>query len=159
MSDADERFVVGRTNVAKLADLLNRTPDNLRKEVRRTLLEAANPLLANARARASWSRRIPGALYLRTSFGGKNAGVRIGVNRTRAPHARPYEGLVARGRDARGGGFRHPVFARSSDGRRARAWVTSPYRPFLAPAVDANREQITSRLFAAVNGVLQRRGY
>lgn len=158
MASSSDDFVIGRTQVGQLAEMLRRTPDNLRGEVRKALREGGASLLADARSRASWSRRIPGALYLRTTFTGRNAGVRIGVNRKRAPHARPYEGLVARARDGRGGGFRHPVFARG-ESRRSRVWVTSPYRPFLAPAADANREQVLSRLFAAVDGVLQRRGY
>ncbi|MFB9378596.1 HK97 gp10 family phage protein [Kineococcus gynurae] len=147
--------IEGRLQVAGLADALRRTPEELRTEIRQALRQAATPILADARRRASWSRRIPGAISTRVSFTGKNAGVRLQVDATRAPHGRPYEGIVARGQRK---GFRHPVYAEG--GHRAQwKWVTSPYRPFLAPAVQAASAATETRLLEAVDGVLRRRGF
>jgi hypothetical protein len=154
----DGSLDLGRTQVANLADALRGTPDRLRASVRRAVKEAAEPIAADARRRASWSRRIPGAISTRTSFTGKSAGVRIQVNHLKAPHARPYEGITARARDSRRSGFRHPVYAEG--GHRAQwVYVTTPFRPFLAPAAEAGQRAAVSRLLEAVDGVLRRRGY
>lgn len=63
----------------------------LRKEIRAAVNEAGADILAKARAEASWSSRIPDAMYIRPNFTARSAGIRLVVNRRKAPHARPLE--------------------------------------------------------------------
>ena len=63
----------------------------LRKEIRAAVQEAGADILAKAKAEASWSSRIPDATYIRPNFTSRSAGVRLVVNRRKAPHARPLE--------------------------------------------------------------------
>lgn len=115
----------------------------VRREIRPALKDVAEPMVAAARANASWSTRIPKAIRLSVL----KRGVEIRVSKKRAPHARPYEGIG--GNDQ----FRHPVF-----GDRSR-WVSQKTRPFLDPAVKAHRSKIRPRLFQVVEEAARRHGY
>lgn len=150
--------VGGTAGAAALRNALNRMPTELQGKTRTALRLAAVPIVTDAKSRASWSRRIPGAISSRVRFSGKRAGVRITVSAAKAEHARPYEGLMARSRDARRIGFRHPVFA--AGGRRQQwTWVNEPFRPFLQPAVEAGTPGVERSLLAAVDDVLRRNGF
>lgn len=144
--------------VVVLREHLQRVPKQLQGQVRTALRLSAKPIVTDAKARASWSRRIPGATSSRIRFAGNKAGVRITVASKRAPHARPYEGLLSRARDSRRGGFRHPVFARGTQ-RRQWAWTTTPFRPFLLPALEAGVAGVEKSLLSAVDEVLRRNGF
>lgn len=115
----------------------------VRREIRPALKKAAEPMVSTARANASWSQRIPGAIRLAVV----KRGVDIRVSKRKAPHARPYEGI---GGNAQ---FRHPVH-----GNRDR-WVSQKTRPFLEPAVKAHRSEIRPRLLAIVDEAARRHGY
>lgn len=115
----------------------------VRREIRPALKKAAEPMVAAARANASWSSRIPRAIRVAVI----KRGVEIRVSAKRAPHARPYEGISGNGQ------FRHPVF-----GNRDR-WVPQKTRPFLDPAVKAHRNKIRPSLFAIVEEAAKRHGY
>lgn len=115
----------------------------VRREVRPALKKAAEPMVAQAKANASWSTRIPRAIRLAVI----KRGVEIRVSAKRAPHARPYEGISGNAQ------FRHPVH-----GRRDR-WVSQATRPFLDSAVKAHRNKIRPSLFKIVEEAAQRHGY
>jgi hypothetical protein len=115
----------------------------VRRGVRPALVEAAQPMVSEAKANASWSSRIPGAIRARVL---KN-GVDIVVNRKKAPHARPYEGIT--GNDT----FRHPVH-----GRRDR-WVEQKTRPYLEPAVEQHRGKVRVGLERVVSDAARRHGF
>lgn len=100
-------------------------------------------MVAQARANASWSSRIPGAIRVAVL----KRGVDIRVNRRRAPHARPYEAI---GGNAT---FRHPVH-----GHRDR-WVSQATRPFLDPAVEQHRGKVRKALIDLVDKAARRHGY
>lgn len=115
----------------------------VRREIRPAVKRAAEPMVAAARANASWSTRIPGAIKISTL----KRGVEIRVSRKRAPHARPYEGIAG------GSTFRHPVY-----GNRDR-WVTQQTRPFLEPAVRQHMPKVRAELIAMLDDAATRHGY
>lgn len=115
----------------------------IRRETRPAIRQAAEPMVAQARANASWSSRIPKAIKLSNT----RRGVTIRVNKAKAPHARPYEDITG------GGQFRHPVF-----GNRAR-WVSQATRPFLDPAVKAHRGKVRAALVKVVDDAARRHGF
>jgi hypothetical protein len=104
-------------------------------------------VLPDAKANASWSSRIPGAIKPQVTQ--RLIGLRVA--RKQAPHGRPYEGLQtgARGRST----FRHPVF-----GNR-KVWVSQNTRPFLQPAMDDNREEAVEAAKKAVVSAAERAGF
>lgn len=142
---------VARTadGVSLLVRDLQRIPTDLRKELRPRLRTAGEQVMASAKASASWSSRIPGALSLRVSFAGDRAGVYIEANAKRAPHARVYEGLMA-------DPFRHPVFQNK---RRDAAWVEQAARPFLLPAARGGYEAVVDAVGDAIDTVLAQHGF
>lgn len=158
ISNDSDGISAGVANAAVLREALNRIPSQLQRQTRSALRLAAAPIVADAKARASWSTRIPGAISSRIRFAGNKAGVRITVSAAKADHARPYEGLLARARDSRRIGFRHPVFA-SERFRQQWVWVNEPFRPFLQPAVEAGSPGVERALLAAVDDVLRRNGF
>lgn len=125
---------------ALVADLGKLTPA-MRSELRRGMLAAGKHAHQDARRRASWSSRIPGAVQIGASTGKATIGVYLRVNAARAPHARAYEGLTDRRAF-----FRHPVFGDPD------TWVSQATRPFLAPAVQAARPAVIAAAKDAVKG-------
>lgn len=120
-------------------DLQGMAPD-IRAGLRLAFRAAGQTGLTQAKANASWSSRIPGAITVRTSTTANSAGVYLRVNSDAAPHARPYEGIA----NASRGYFRHPVF-----GDRE-TWVAEKTRPFLAPASTSARAVAKDRVDHAV---------
>lgn len=115
----------------------------VRREIRPAVKRAGEPMVAAARANASWSTRIPKAIKMRTL----KSGIEIRVSRKQAPHARPYEGIAG------GSTFRHPVY-----GNRNR-WVTQATRPFLEPAVKQHMPKVRRELAAMLDDAARRHGY
>lgn len=149
---AQVRAAQGYTEAAEafiaLSRDLQQVPQELRRQLGSQLRAAAAPIADDARGRASWSTRIPGAITTSARFTGKRPGVTIRVNRNKAPHGRAYEG-ISRG----GGSFRHPVF-----GHRDR-WVSQNARPFLAPAVQAGSERVFEAVTQAVDDSARLHGW
>ncbi len=135
---ATEDLVVFRQAIAELRDM----PKEIRKETRPALRRAAEPIAGAARGNASWSGRIPGAIRVVVL----KRGVEIRVNRKKAPHARPYEGLAS------GLTFRHPVFGEDR-------WVAQRARPFLLPAVRAHRDEVRRAVAEVVERVARHHGF
>lgn len=101
----------------------------------RVALRAAGQVVADdAKQRASFSTRIPGSIKVRVARGN----VKVVAGGPAAPNAAPLENK------GRAGKFRHPVF-----GDRER-WVDQPARPFLAPALEAHREEVAKAIEDAV---------
>ncbi|MEO3875528.1 HK97 gp10 family phage protein [Nonomuraea sp. B12E4] len=119
----------------------------LRKALRPALKTAAEPIVTDAKGRASWSARIPRAISLSVRFGRRDPGVSIRVRRSAAPHGRPLEGITGNAT------FRHPVH-----GHRDR-WVAQQTRPYLAPAVDAGADGVLAASVEAVDQVARERGF
>jgi len=127
------------SDIANLvADLGQLTPE-MRKAMRAQMLRAGKGALTDAKSKASWSSRIPGAISLGVRTNANNVGVFLRVNADKAPHARPFEGITDRRAT-----FRHPVF-----GDRE-VWVEQTTRPFLAPAVQDAKPAVMTGLRAAV---------
>lgn len=126
---------------------LGKVPPELRKALRPALKKAAEPMLADAKRRASYSTRIPKAIRIAVSYSKKKAGVRLVVNAKRAPHARPLENLGQRGT------FRHPVPGNGD------IWTAQQAKPFLFPAVFAHAEVVSKRIDATVEQVAKDLGF
>lgn len=132
----------GREQFLQAARDLRDMPKEIRRELAPTLRRVAQPIAAQARANASWSSRIPGAIRVAVL----KRGVSIRVSARKAPHARPYEGIT-------GQTFRHPVF-----GDRDR-WVAQRSRPFLEPAVKAHQAKVRDEIVKVVDDAARRHGF
>lgn len=126
---------------------LGKVPPELRKALRPALKKVAGPILADAKRRASFSKRIPKAIRISVTYGKKTAGVRLVVNRKRAPHARPIENLGQKGT------FRHPLFGNLD------RWTTQQAKPFLFPAVFAHSAAVSKAVDATVEQVAKDLGF
>lgn len=118
---------------------LKRLAPAVQKELNAEIKGIAGEIVSAAKANASWSSRIPGAIGLSVTT------TRVGVkaNRRKAPHARAYEGTRRAGFGTQKS-FRHPVFGNRN------VWVSQPTRPFLAPAIRANQDQFFARAEDAI---------
>ncbi|GAA4221537.1 hypothetical protein FHR32_005130 [Streptosporangium album] len=133
--------------IRKLINDLGKIPPELRKALRPALKGAAEPIVADARGRASWSGRIPGAITLSVRLSKRNPGVSIRVRQTKAPHGRPWEGITG------ATSFKHPVF-----GHRDR-WVTQATQPYLAPAAAAGTDDVLDAAAQTVDQVAREAGF
>lgn len=136
----------GSSGVRLLREDFRRIPAQLRPEIRRRTAAVGAKALRAAQQNASWSSRIPAALSLRTSFGGRNPGVEIVASQKKAPHARVYEGIVQ-------STFRHPVFGDRD------WWVAQRARPYLLPAARGAGAELALEVGRAVDEVLTARGF
>ena len=133
--------------IRQLAKDLDGIPKELRKQLRPALKAAAEPIVADAKVRASWSARIPRAITLSVRLSQRDPGVSIRVRSKVAPHARPYEGITGNA------SFRHPVF-----GHRDR-WVSQETRPYLASAAEAGMDGVLAASVDAVDQVAREQGF
>jgi hypothetical protein len=144
----------GQSELGLLIADLGKLPAGVRRELRPAMRKAAQPILADAKRRASWSSRIPGAIKLSISFqGGSRTGVRLVTDSQKAPHARPFESGSGRNRN-----LRHPVFPRSED-RRSWTWVEQTTRPFFFPAVRAGEDEARRQAGLAVLAAARSAGF
>jgi hypothetical protein len=139
----------GSAGLRIVARDLAKIPAELRRAARTRIKVAGESVLRQGQANASWSSRIPAAMSLQVSFSGRNPGVTIVVDSAKAPHARPFEGIVA---DT----WRHPVFERSG---RPTPWVQQAARPYLLPAAQAGFDLAVEGITAAVDEVLTNAGF
>jgi hypothetical protein len=116
--------------MAQIARDMRRLEPETRKAVRPKLRRAGEVVAGEARRNASWSSRIPSSVKVVTSFRQHREGVTVRAGGPNAPHARPYEGITARGDS-----FRHPVYGNDW-------WVAQATRPFLLPAVEAKQAEV-----------------
>lgn len=128
---------------------LGKMPVELARELRPALKKAAQPILQDAKRRAGWSSRVPGAITIKTSLAQGKPGVRLVVDATKAPHARPFEFGSQRG----GSYVRHPVF-----GNRE-IWVQQRTRPFFFPAVREGASEVAEQSSAAVMAAARSAGF
>jgi hypothetical protein len=139
---------LGSAQMAQLARDLHRMGPAGRRSLRKRMADLSGPLLADARGRASWSTRIPGAISVRPVLRDNLIGVQLRVDAKKAPHARPFEGLV------RPRSFKHPVF-----GDRDADWVTQTTRPFAGPAVDAKARATKAAVLGAYEDAAREAGF
>lgn len=142
----------GSLQLSQLARDLHRLGVAGRRGIRERFDEAGQPLLSDAKSRASWSRRIPGSITVRsvTNQGRGQVGLQLRADVGIAPHARAYEGLT-RGGSATS--FRHPVYGHLD------RWVPESTRPYLSPAVEAAGEQLPAELLAVFEDAARAAGF
>ena len=132
--------------IRALAKELDGIPKELRQKLRPALRAAAEPVVQDARSRASWSTRIPRAISMSVRFS-RDPGVLIRVRRSVAPHGRSYEGITG------ASDFVHPVF-----GHRDRE-VAEGTRPYLEPAVRAAADNVLATAAGVVEQVAREQGF
>lgn len=108
--------------------------------LRRGMRKIATPTLKKVRIAAGWSSRIPASTKLTTGLNKRFTGIRIETDRTKSPHARPYENY------GRVGHYRHPVYADSSKDRKLWTWVSAPARPYMYPTAVEDLPEIGERM-------------
>lgn len=106
---------------------------------------AAQVVADDAKQRASWSTKIPSTIHVRGGAARLSVVAGKGV-----PYAVPYE---YGGKKMAKGTFKHPVFAAVGSARYndKGSWPTQNTRPFLLPALAANREVVLAAVVDAVN--------
>jgi hypothetical protein len=129
-------------NGPQVARQLASIAPEMRRGTTRAIVQGGAPIVAQAKANAAWSSRIPSAITMRTAYSGRRAGIFIRVDSARAPHARPYEGVAGNGT------FRHPVYG--SD-----RWVSQATRPFAAPAIRAGQPRVRAGIEQAISDALR----
>jgi hypothetical protein len=139
--------------VRKLAADLGKIPKDVQKELRPQMRGAARPIVADMRRRASWSKRIPRAVSVSTSFTSRRGGVFIRVSARKAPHARFWEN------QGRLGTTRHPVFPDSSKPRREWRWAPERSRPFALPSARAGHDDALTAVATAVDNAARKHGF
>lgn len=122
-------------------------PADMQKELRNGVRRAATPIAKDARSRASWSTRIPGAITLEGSRSLNAATVRLKVNSNKAPHARPWEFGSGRNRN-----LRYRLFGQD-------VWFEKPTRAFLFPAVRAGAKGMEAEIAKSIEMVSRRAGF
>lgn len=121
-------------------DKIKALSDLTRRELRKAIRTGLSGIARDAKGRASWSTRIPGAITVGARLSGSPGGY-VKVAGAKAPHGRPYEGVT-------GSTFRHPVFG-------GPAWVTQSARPFLFPAAQAGLPAARDAIAAGVDRALK----
>lgn len=133
--------VADTKQLAKLARDLRSAAPAAWKAYRVAARALAQPVLADAQARASFSKRIPSSGKIRVTGGGN---IKVVFGGESAPDAAAIEN---RGR----GHVRHPVH-----GHRDRWTDKNSHPAFLAPAFDAHREAVMRGIEAAVFEAVER---
>jgi hypothetical protein len=129
-------------NGPQVARQLASIAPEMRRGTTRAIVQGGAPIVAQAKANAAWSSRIPGAITMRPSYAGSRAGIYIRGDSKIAPHLRPYEG--APGNDT----FRHRVYGRD-------VWVTQATRPVIAPAIRAGQPRVRAGIEQAISDALR----
>lgn len=135
------------TEIRALIAELGKIPQELRTALRPELKGVADVIVADARGRASWSTRIPGAITTSVRFGARDPGVTIRVRDSKAPHGRAFEGITG------ASDFVHPVF-----GHRDRE-VAQSTRPYLEPAALAHMNDVLTAAAETVDRVAREHGF
>lgn len=139
--------ITGSEDVRKLVNDLRKIGDGVGRNLGKEFKRAAGPVAQQARANASWSSRIPGAISVGVSSSRRFPGAQIKVSKDKAPHARLFE------YPGRGGAFRHPVY-----GNRE-VWVDQRGRPFIRPAVRAKGGEFVKAADRAVDSAAKAAGF
>lgn len=138
---------LGSEAMAELARSLHRMGPAGRRNLKTRMEALGQPVAAEARRRAAWSSRIPGAISVRPVVTGTSAGIQVRAAAADAPHARPFEGLGGAGQ------FRHPVYGNREN------WVSQATRPYLQPAVKANEGRAAEACAAAIEDAAREAGF
>lgn len=136
-------------DIRKLVNDLRKIGDGVGRELGKEFKRAAGPVADQAKANASWSSRIPGAISTGVSQSRRFPGAQIKVSKDDAPHARLYE--FGSGRRSRS--FRHPVYGNREN------WVEESTRPFIRPAIRAKGDGFIKACDRAVDTAAKANGF
>lgn len=131
--------VIDLSDLKDFAKVLKKIEPQLQRDFFKSLSAAGELTATQARANASFSRKIPRTIVVKR----RGLRVRIQAGGDDAPNAAPLEhGGVE-------GTFRHPVF-----GNRE-VWVDQQAHPFLTPAVEQTVDPGFALVVAAVDSALR----
>lgn len=139
--------------VAKLARDLKVAEPALRRELLARMRGAGRIVQEAVKEEASFSTRIPQATYVRSTYAVKGARIRVGVDKNKAPEARPINN------NDREGTFRHPVWADTTKTRAQWTWVSQTAQPFMGRAANRTREEVTAAVLEVYEDVAHRAGF
>ena len=125
---------IDTSSFSKFARDLRAVAPELKLELLREMKSAGEIVAEDARSRADWSEKIPPAIKVKVS----GDTIKVVADAKKAPNAKPIE------HGGKGGTFRHPVFGNRD------VWVDQQARPFLRPALTANRELVVAAVKRAV---------
>jgi hypothetical protein len=151
MASEDIRLELDPRSYRDFQRALGKLAPEAQKELNKQFRRMLGPLVAGARARASWSSRIPDAI--RPQVTPNRVGLRI--DRKKAPHGRAYEALRKNAVNAQT--FRHPVFA--GPDRVDWRWVEQRSRPFVLPTIDEHRTQFYEQARRAMATAAEKAGF
>jgi len=129
MTDIDTK------GLQKLAADCKAAEPGLQKEFYAGLAAGAEPVVAQAKQNAQFSKRIPGTIKARR----RGVRVRVEAGGDDAPHAAALEN------NGQAGSFRHPVFGNYDN------WVSQPAHPFLTPAAEESADDVERLVLRAVD--------
>lgn len=139
------RTEIDLREIKYMGDRLQLVPESVRGQLRPALRAVGKTVRDTAAGNASWSSRIPAALRVRVNLttGSKRMGITVYAMSGRAPHARPYEGVIS-------DPFRHPVYGNRD------VWVPQAARPFLFPAARQHAAEVERTVNESVTEALSR---
>ena len=154
------------SELARLAKDLAKASPEAWKACRLALRAAAQVVADDAKGRASWSSTIPGTIKVRVGRGsvkviaqGSEAVAYEVGSRKSGPGILRHPVLNSKGepkRDSAGGmEMSSMTFEERVAHRRSMNWSTEPTRPYLAPALDAHREQVAEAIATAVHAAVE----
>lgn len=118
------------------------------------LREGAQIVADDAKKNASWSTRIPGTIKIKGGLARLSVVAASGAENAKLL---PFAKAMEYGSSHQGARWnRHPVFAAKGTTayNTTSRWVNQPIRPFLRPAVEANRQVVLEHIVVTVNRVL-----
>lgn len=143
-------YFTGPEDIRGLVNHLRAIDKEAIQDVNKKVRPIGRAVVSDAKSRASYSRRIPGAIRMRTNIANRgNPGITIRVLAAQAPHGRLLEG-IARGHTSH---ISHPVF-----GNRKK-WVRQPTRPYLRPAMQQRRSDFLNAAREGVHDAARRHGF
>ena len=129
------------SGVSELVRAFGRLPAATQTRLKAAVREAANLVADQAKANASFSSWIPGAITVQTPLSAKTqAVVRVVSSKAPTPDHEALPRLMEFGTPF----FRHPVFGNTD------AWVSQPGHPFLFPAVAEKADEARADIAEAV---------
>lgn len=146
--------MAGNLELKQLMIDLAKISKGVKSELRTGMRKIAAPTLEKVQLKASeHSTRIGPATKMTTGFTQRTAGARIVTDRTKAPHARPFE------HGGRQGRFNHPVFAEWYKDRKHWKWVKQQAHPYMWPTVVGDLPDIGERMLDLVIDVALKNGF
>lgn len=145
--EVDSRDLTALARDLKVADKV------LRRELLRRVRGAGRIVERAVKEESAFSSRIPGATYVRSTYAARGAAVKVGVDKTKAPEAKPINNAD------KPGTFRHPVFADPGKTRADWTWVPQASNNFMSRAIARTAEAVGREIEKVYTDIAHRAGF